>query len=420
MVAPQHAVGTTSNVDKRMLTMVMRRFGRDGEPLDRTQMVRELLAGAGVVAAAVIAASTFDGGLPESGNKRVAALALTALALVVWLVSLVQRVRDARLLAACLLVVGLAGAWLDVLAPSGPGFILAYMAMAGMGLRLPRRAALAVGSVVVVAAGLAEAHTSAHPLAAALNLAMGAGFLFLAAAFAGVSRDAHLQTQALLAQQEATRAAQEEAAVLAERGRLARELHDVLAHTLSGLAVKLEGARLLAAKVDADPRLTAQIGNAAQLARDGMTGAKRAVSTLRGERLPGPDEIGDLVEHARLAGLPTTLTVTGEPRLLPAADGLAVYRTVQEALTNSTKYAGAGAVAEVTLDWQPETLCVQVTDRGGSGAAAGLPSTGVGLAGLAERAALAGGRLERGPTSDGWRVVLVMPIRASVHSAVAR
>lgn len=406
--------------------MVWRRSGRDGEPLDRTRMARELLAAAGVVAAAVIAVSTLDGGLPESGGERIEVLLLTALAIAAWLVSLVQRVRDTRLLAACLLVAGLAGAWLDVLVPSGPGFILAYMAMAGMGLRLPRRVALAAGSVVVAAAGLAEAHTSPHPLSAALNLAMGAGFLFLAAAFAGISRDAHLQAQALLEQQEATRAAREEAAVLAERGRLARELHDVLAHTLSGLAVQLEGARLLAGKVDADPRVVTQIGNAAQLARDGMAGAKRAVSALRGERLPGPDEVGELVEHARLTGLPTTFVVTGQPRPLPPADGLAVYRTVQEALTNSTKYAGAGAVAEVVLEWRPDALRVAITDRGGAGAAAGLPSTGVGLAGLAERAALAGGRLDRGPTNDGWRVVLAMPIRSAApaggpaRTAVAR
>ena len=181
------------------------------------------------------------------------------------------------------------------------------MAIAGLALRLPRRVAVRAGLVVVVAAGLAEARTSDQPLSAALNLALGAGFLFLAGAFAGVSRDAHAQASALLEQQQATRLAREEAAVLAERGRLARELHDVLAHTLSGLAVQLEGTRLLAGKLGADQRVVEQISDAQRLARDGMASARRAVSTLRGDTLPGPADLPELIDGARQAGLPTDL-----------------------------------------------------------------------------------------------------------------
>jgi signal transduction histidine kinase len=267
--------------------------------------------------------------------------------------------------------------------------------------------------VVVAAAAAAEVLTSEHPVSAALTLAAGAGALFLATAIAGASRDAHAKAEALLAQQVATRAAREEAAVLGERQRLARELHDVLAHTLSGLAVQLEGARLLAERTGADPRLADQVANAQKLARDGMASAKRAVATLRGEALPGPAQLPELVEQTRLTGLPVTLAVTGEPRPLPGESGLAVYRAVQEALTNTAKYAGRGATATVALSWTDTTLTVETVDAGGDRIAAGLPSGGYGLAGLAERAALAGGRLDAGPTADGWRVALTMPVPGS-------
>jgi signal transduction histidine kinase len=114
-----------------------------------------------------------------------------------------------------------------------------------------------------------------------------------------------------------------------------------------------------------------------------------------------------------------TLTVSGEPRPLPGESGLAVYRAVQEALTNAAKYAGRGATAAVTLTWTDTTLIAEVVDVGGNRVAAGLPSGGYGLAGLAERAALLDGRLDAGPTPDGWRVALTMPIPGDAADAAA-
>jgi signal transduction histidine kinase len=226
----------------------------------------------------------------------------------------------------------------------------------------------------------------------------------------GLGRRAYASDRRARAAQEQI-AREAELTLEAERQRLARELHDVLAHTLSGLAVQLEGARLLAERTGADPRLAEQVTNAQRLARDGMVSAKRAVATLRGEALPGPAQLPELVEQTRLTGLPVTLTITGQSRPLPAESGLAVYRAVQEALTNTAKYAGRGATATVALTWTEATLTAEVTDGGGDRSDAGLPSGGYGLAGLAERAALAGGRLDAGPTADGWRVALTMPLR---------
>jgi signal transduction histidine kinase len=381
--------------------------------------LRRLLGLAGWLTAAVVAVSAATSGLPAAPGDRVVTVVLTVIGVALWCLALLPRVTDVRVLTVAMLGTGIAGAVLDLVHPSGPGFVLAYMALSGIGLGLPRRLAVPAAVVVAAAAAGAEAATSDHPLSAALTLLAGAGALFLATLFAGASRDAHAQAQALLAQQAATRAAREEAAVLAERGRLARELHDVLAHTLSGLAVQLEGARLLAERTGADPRLAGQVANAQRLARDGMVSAKRAVATLRGEELPGPAQLPALIEQTRLAGLPVTLTVSGEPRPLPGESGLAVYRAVQEALTNAAKYAGRGATAAVTLTWTDTTLIAEVVDVGGNRVAAGLPSGGYGLAGLAERAALLGGRLDAGPTPDGWRVALTMPILGDAADAAA-
>ncbi len=374
---------------------------------DRPADLRRVLVLAGWISAAFVAVGTLVGQLPHSHADRAAVLVMTVVGLGLWLVSLSLRVTDVRVLTGCLVGAGLLGAVVDRANPHGPAYILAFMAVAGLGLRLPRREALLAGVVVVAALAWAEGSTSQRPVGAALDVAIGAGFLLVAAAFAGANRDAHDRVQEMLRLEAENRRAREESAVLAERGRIARELHDVLAHTLSGLAVQLEGARLLAERTGADPRLLEQVANAQSLARSGMGGAKRAVATLRGEALPGPDQIPELVEQARLSlGAPVVYRVTGEPGRLAPERGLPLYRAVQEALSNVAKHAG-GAAAEVTVHWSSTTVEVDVLDHGG--VPSGLPSGGFGLAGLAERAALAGGRLDAGPSGDGWRVRLTMP-----------
>src|SRR3954451_2364606 len=326
---------------------------------------RRLLISAGWVTAAIIAGITATSGLPDDPTTAIATVVLTVVGLSLWCLALLPQVTAPRVLTPVLLCVGLAGSGLQLLHPDGPGFVLAYMALGGIGLALPRRLALRTAAVALAAAVAAEAATNPHPAAAALSLAAGCTALFLATMFAATSRDAHAQSQALLEQEAATRAAREETAVLGERQRLARELHDVLAHTLSGLAVQLEGARLLAERTGADPRLAEQVANAQRLAKDGMVSAKRAVATLRGEELPGPAQLPVLIEQTRLSGLPVTLTVSGRPRPLPGESGLAVYRAVQEALTNTAKYAGRGVTAAVTLTWTDTALTAAVVDSGG-------------------------------------------------------
>jgi signal transduction histidine kinase len=224
---------------------------------------------------------------------------------------------------------------------------------------------------------------------------------------------------------EASQAAEARAAAAAERGRLAREMHDVLAHTLSALALQLESTRLLAHDRGVDPDVSRAIDQAHGLAASGLDEARRAIGAARGDALPGPERVHNLAAAvAEQSGLPVTVDVSGEPRELPADARLAVYRTAQEALTNVRRHATPDRV-EVRLDYQPDAVALVVEDHGvaavgaGAGAGAGVAlgdgtrdmprGEGYGLTGMRERAELLGGTLVAEPTHDGFRVQLVLP-----------
>ncbi|MGH2864304.1 MAG: sensor histidine kinase [Solirubrobacteraceae bacterium] len=210
-----------------------------------------------------------------------------------------------------------------------------------------------------------------------------------------------------------SRAAEATAAAAAERGRLAREMHDVLAHSLSALALQLESTRLLAADRGAGHELTRAIDQAHQLAADGLQEARRAIATARGDELPGPDRIGVLADaFGQRSGLPVEVQVRGEPRELAPDARLAVYRTAQEALTNVHRHAAAERV-EIELSYLPQSTVLVVADHAVAGTPppAPLALTGAryGLTGMRERAELLGGELLAEPTDDGFRVELQLP-----------
>ena len=218
----------------------------------------------------------------------------------------------------------------------------------------------------------------------------------------------------LLDELERGREAERAASAQAERTRLARDLHDVLAHTLSGLAIQLEAARLLASADGTAPPLRRAVEAAHRLSRTGLIEARRAVATLRGDDLPGPDALRRLADEHRLAtGRPVRLSVSGEPFALTAEQRVALHRTAQESLTNVRKHA-PGATVDMTLSWGADEAVLTVTDDGGRADAvqpgAGSPAaSGYGLAGMAERAQLVGARLETGATASGFRVRLALP-----------
>jgi signal transduction histidine kinase len=217
------------------------------------------------------------------------------------------------------------------------------------------------------------------------------------------------QTERLLIELEDSRGAELRAAALAERQRLARDMHDVLAHSLSGLLLQLEGARLLALASPSDERLAGTIDRAHELARNGLDEARRAIGMLRDDDLPGPDRLAALTSAFQAdTGVPARFGSSGTPRELASAVRLALYRVTQEALTNVRKHARPERV-EVRLDYLPDEVRLTVEDHGLPADPPGDSQGGYGLTGMRERAELLGGALDAAPTGTGFRVMLRVP-----------
>lgn len=218
-------------------------------------------------------------------------------------------------------------------------------------------------------------------------------------------------------------------AVAEERRRIARELHDIVAHHITTMQLMAGGARanLGSPEVVRDALVTLE--SSGRLALREM---RQLLNVLRaGDEpdtapplpQPGAEELDRLVDESCLAGLPTELTVDGPRRPLPPTVGLTVFRIVQEGLTNARKYAGP-ARASVRLSYHPDRVTVEVRDDGGGFPAPEYPSgtdrTGYGLIGMRERVALHGGTLETGPQSGGgFAVVAELPLSSAESSEAA-
>ena len=203
---------------------------------------------------------------------------------------------------------------------------------------------------------------------------------------------------------EAERHAQASVAAAAERARIARELHDIVAHHVSVMVVQADGAGYA---LWSDPgRAAAALSAISSTGRQALTEMRRLLGVLRSADehaalapVPGLEQLRELLDQARAAGLEVSYTLTGTPRGLPEGVELAAYRIVQESLTNTRKHAGPAASAAVTLRYEPDGLAVEVTD---DGLAAGTEGPGGhGLAGMRERIAMYGGTVEAGPLPGG-------------------
>jgi signal transduction histidine kinase len=313
-------------------------------------------------------------------------------------------------------------------------------------LRLPRP--VAVGALVAAEAAIAAGLLSA---AAAGRTSSGLLHSMLVAAamwFAGDGVREHRRYRAAIAEQAAQRqqaeAARDRAAAGEERLRIARELHDVLAHTLSVVAVHAGvGRRVGAARPAEALRALAVVEESSRGALDEL---RRILGLLRGDDEPGTSGPGSLPGHAapepalapapgladlvglaatvRSAGTPVSLTVTGDADAVPATAALTVYRIVQEALTNVVKHA-PGAEAAVRIRIGADGVRIRVTDTGSASGA--HPASGAqplaagarqhGIAGMRERAAAFGGTLEASPTTGGFHLTAFLPVASGRRAA---
>ncbi|MFG2695096.1 sensor histidine kinase [Kitasatospora sp. NPDC048407] len=223
---------------------------------------------------------------------------------------------------------------------------------------------------------------------------------------------------------ERERDAQSQVAVAAERARIARELHDVVAHNVSVMIVQADGAAYV---MDSSPQQTKEaLGTIASTGRQALAEMRRLLGVLRtadttGEYVPQPgvEELPELLEQVRTAGLPVEFTATGEARELPRGLELTVYRIVQEALTNVRKHGGPDAHATVAVDFRDGDLEVLVEDDGRGStreqlATGGTDGLGHGLIGMRERVGMVSGSLDVGPRpGGGFRIRAVLPLKVS-------
>ena len=260
-------------------------------------------------------------------------------------------------------LIGGCGVALAAWQPHGPAEVAASLGVWIAAVRLPLVPGLVVGGVITGALALAIAlteHPGAQPALYAVLLCL---LLAVTGQFIRRGRESQDRTELLMAQLEDAREAEAAAAALTERSRIAGELHDVLAHALSGLAIQLQGARKLAERESASAGLRGALERSAELAREGLADARQAVGALRGDRLPTVDQVGALVEDfQRDTGAEATLRVDGTPRALPADASLALFRGAQEALTNVARYAPGTTVA-VTVHYGTGHTVLAVEDR---------------------------------------------------------
>jgi signal transduction histidine kinase len=296
---------------------------------------------------------------------------------------------------------------------NGVALLLPAVAMGTLAAVLPIRRA--VMWAVAFTAVLMGATAANNPLGA-----INGGFVIIpanmaVALFAGIAvanRRAYAGSVRAKAEADARRQIDE------ERLRIARELHDVVAHTMATINVQASAAAQLLR--DRPGEAAESLAAIRAASKEGLRELRAILNVLRHadepadptQPAPSLARLDALAAGVRAAGLPVTVTVTGQPRELPAVTDLAAFRIIQEALTNSIRHAGP-ATAAVAVRYGAAELRIEVTDtgRGPGGSAAGASAPGHGLRGMRERAAAAGGTIDIGPgTSGGFRVVARFPL----------
>jgi signal transduction histidine kinase len=293
-----------------------------------------------------------------------------------------------------------------------PGVIVYVLCLYAVAVRCRAWVVVTAGLVTIVGAGILDAQTAVTAL-----------FLGAIPVAAGVIVRSRRGSREQLAVVE--RRHEGERALLEERQRIARELHDVVAHHMSVIAIQAEAAPYKA--TDPPPELVESFAEIRASALSGLNELRRVLGVLRSERTdvapqPGLEDLDELLESARTGGVTVTCEISGTPRPLPEGVNLSAYRIVQEALSNAMRHAPGSAV-QVKLHYGEAALVIEVrNDRGVAAqlkngdqpAAARLGgSGGHGIIGMRERATMLGGHLRAGPTPDHeFLVTAALPLGA--------
>jgi signal transduction histidine kinase len=358
-----------------------------------------------LAAASAVPAALHDQARPRVGTVVVLALAAAPL--------LVRRIWPVPVFG-CVLAVDIgAGLWSEVHAINGVALLIALYTVASM---RPRREALACAAVLELAivAGtiwLASGNwwTDAIFLSGLVAAALGLGLYFS-------TRRAYLAELHDRAERlERERDQQIALAAAAERARIAREMHDIVAHHLTVMTTLSDAA--IATSATSPERATEVMRRVSATGRRALADTRRLLGVLRQRPgqdtdealrpVPGMAQLDALIEQVRSAGLDTKLEIHGAEPDVPPGVQLTVYRLVQEALTNTLKHGGASAHATVRLQFLPGELQVDIDDDGAGATAPATANAGGGLVGMQERVHAYGGAVQAGPRSaGGWRVTV--------------
>jgi signal transduction histidine kinase len=275
-------------------------------------------------------------------------------------------------------------------------------------------------TIVVAAAGIVSIWIAGAVTGSSFGTMAGDPLLIAVVAMFGLNRRSYRvraeQSAALLAQHEQLRVEQRRADVLDERARIAREIHDVLAHSLGALGIQIQAAKAMLTDSGDIDRAVDLLTTAQRMAAEGLTETRRAVHALRVDTLPLGEELAAVVDtHRERYHVPATLETSGPARPLPPDASLALLRTAQEAMVNAAKHASGQPVA-VSLDYGENDVRLSVVnglDRAAASIHRPGSTGGYGLTGMRERLRLLNGTLQAGPRDHEWAVTAELPLAAT-------
>jgi signal transduction histidine kinase len=369
----------------------------------------------GVLAFVIYPPSGLAATVVQAAGYTVAALALVAWTLLdFWPRAAQHRTRSLPVL--CGVIAAAAGA----AAGAGNGG-LALLVFALVGALVAAGGASLAAGTAVTAAGILAFEVSGLAFGISYALLIGLAAVIVSGLLLGrnwsVYRVQAEQSAALLAQRDRLEAEQRRADLLDERTRIAREIHDVLAHSLGALSIQIQAARsVLTDRGDVD-RAEELLAAAQRMAAEGLTETRRAVQALRSDTRPLPDELAEAADgYARRYGVAASFETGGVPRPLPPDATVALLRVAREALVNAAKHAPGQHVA-MRLDYTDAdvTLVVRNALAPGTGtdstAEVRTADSGYGLTGMRERLRMLAGTLEAGRADEGWVVTARLPLR---------